>query len=102
MRTMARSDSPLLNVTDAGRALGVSRSTVWRMIRRGTLPAVVRAGRRLIPAHAIESGGPLLRPDRIPPLRADHPIFRLVGAGRSGGVGPGARDKHAITDLHRR
>ena len=36
--------------------------------------------------------------DTIPPLTPAHPIFRLVGAGRSGGVPPGARDKHAITD----
>ena len=29
---------------------------------------------------------------------ANHPIFRLVGAGHSGGQSPGARDKHAIVD----
>ena len=95
---MARSDSSLLNVTDAGRLLGVSRSTVWRMIRRGTLPTVVRAGRRLIPARAIASGRTL---DRIPAFREDHPIFRLVGAGRGGGIEPGARDKHAIVGVRR-
>ena len=98
---MARSDRPLLNVTDAGRALCVSRSTLWRMIRRGTLPTVVRAGRRLIPARALESGRTGTRPDRVPPLREDHPIFRLMGAGRGGGGEPGARDKHAIVGVRR-
>jgi hypothetical protein len=34
----------------------------------------------------------------VPPFSEDHPIFRLVGAGRSGGAAPGARDKHAILD----
>ena len=33
-----------------------------------------------------------------PALTEDHPIFRLVGAGRGGGHAPGARDKHAILD----
>lgn len=32
----------------------------------------------------------------VAPLTEDHPIFRLVGAGRGGGDAPGARDKHAI------
>ena len=34
----------------------------------------------------------------IPPSSHDHPMFRLVGAGRGGGRTPGARDKHAILD----
>ena len=34
----------------------------------------------------------------IPPFSKDHPIFRLMGAGRGGGQSPGARDKHAILD----
>jgi hypothetical protein len=34
----------------------------------------------------------------IPPFTANHPIFRLMGAGRGGGQSPGARDKHAILD----
>ena len=56
-------------------------STIWRKIRRG--------------ADDIETPRKV---DPIPPLTADHPIFRLVGTGRSGGVLPGARDKHAIID----
>jgi hypothetical protein len=35
----------------------------------------------------------------IQPFTENHPIFRLVGAGRSGGQSPGARDKHAILDV---
>ena len=88
----------MLTVEEAGRALGVSRSTVWRLIRRGALPTIREAGRRLIPATALERRAPQLQAERIAPLREDHPIFRLVGAGRSGGAGPGARNKHAIID----
>ena len=90
----------LITVEEAGRALGVSRSTVWRLIQRGELPSIRRGGRRLVPADAARK-----RPRRgagsaaaVPPLTEDHPIFRLVGAGRGGGNAPGARDKHAILD----
>ena len=89
----------LITVEEAGRALGVSRSTVWRLIQRGEIPSVRRGGRRLVPADAARK-----RPLRgvsaaaIPPLTEDNPIFRLVGAGRGGGNTPGARDKHAILD----
>ena len=89
----------LITVEEAGRALGVSRSTVWRLIQRGELPSIRRGGRRLVPADAARR-----RPRRvasataIPPLTESHPIFRLVGAGRGGGHAPGARDKHAILD----
>jgi excisionase family DNA binding protein len=88
----------LITVDEAGRALGVSRSTVWRMIHRGALPSVRRGGRRLVPAAALKA-----RPRRgpaadVPAFTEAHPIFRLVGAGRSGGHAPGARDKHAILD----
>jgi len=89
----------LISVEEAGRALGVSRSTVWRLIQRGELPSIRRGGRRLVPADAARK-----KPRRrgsagaIPPLTEDHPIFRLVGAGRGGGNAPGARDKHAILD----
>ena len=89
----------LITVEEAGRALGVSRSTVWRLIQRGEIPSVRRGGRRLVPVDAARK-----RPRRaasaaaVPPLTEDHPIFRLVGAGRGGGNAPGARDKHAILD----
>ncbi len=86
----------LVGVDEAGRALGVSASTVWRMIRRGALPSVRQGGRRWIPKDALETGA--RERAAVPPLATDHPIFRLVGAGRSGGHAPGARDKHAILD----
>jgi excisionase family DNA binding protein len=88
----------MVSVDEAGRALGVSRSTVWRLIQSGRLPSVRRGGRRLIPTTALQ---PRTRGDQttgIPPFSDDHPLFRLVGAGRGGGTAPGARDKHAILD----
>jgi excisionase family DNA binding protein len=89
----------LISVEAAGRALGVSRSTVWRLIQRGELPSVRRGGRRLVPADAART--PRRRAGSavgLPPLTENHPIFKLVGAGRGGGNVPGARDKHAILD----
>jgi excisionase family DNA binding protein len=88
----------LVSVEAAGRALGVSRSTIWRMIQRGTLPSVRQRGRRLVRVSALENRK-TSRPSRqLRALTLDHPIFRLVGAGRGGGQAPGARDKHAILD----
>jgi excisionase family DNA binding protein len=87
-----------MSVAEAGRALGVSPSTVWRMIRRGDLQSVRYRGRRLVLARAVAGGPPRRRAAGVPPLTRDHPIFRLVGAGHGGGQGPGARDKHAILD----
>lgn len=88
----------VVTVEEAGRALGVSRSTVWRLIQRGELPTVRRAGRRLVPASALKKGIRRSRGTSIPEFSEEHPIFRLVGAGRGGGATPGARDKHAILD----
>jgi excisionase family DNA binding protein len=90
----------LITVEEAGRALGVSRSTVWRLIQRGDLPSVRRGGRRLVPADAARKRPRRVAgsPAAVPPLTQDHPIFRLVGTGRGGGHRPGARDKHAILD----
>lgn len=88
----------MITVEQAGRALGVSRSTVWRLIQRGDLPSVRRGGRRLVPARAVQSRTRRRRTAGISPFSHDHPMFRLVGAGRGGGITPGARDKHAILD----
>lgn len=90
-------EEPMVTVTEAGEALGVSVSTVWRLLRRGELPSVRRGGRRLIPRDALADEA-VRRSAEVPPLTPDHAIFRLVGAGRSGGRGPGARDKHAVLD----
>ncbi|HEV3217606.1 MAG TPA: helix-turn-helix domain-containing protein [Vicinamibacterales bacterium] len=86
----------LITVEEAGRTLGVSRSTVWRLIQRGDLPSVRRGGRRLVPVSALQTRR--RRTAGIPPFSHDHPMFRLIGAGRGGGKTPGARDKHAILD----
>jgi excisionase family DNA binding protein len=88
----------MVTVDAAGRALGVSRSTVWRLIRRGDLPTIRRAGRRLVPVSALNKPRRRRSTSEIPPFTQDHPMFRLVGAGRSGGRTPGARNKHAILD----
>jgi excisionase family DNA binding protein len=88
----------MVSVDEAGRALGVSRSTVWRLIQRGDLPSVRRGGRRLVPSTAIHTRVRRHRPAQIPRFTPNHPMFRLVGAGRGGGRPPGARDKHAILD----
>ena len=88
----------MVSVDEAGRALGVSRSTVWRLIQRGDLPSVRRGGRRLVSAAAIQTRTRRRQAARIPRFSHDHPMFRLVGAGRGGGRTPGARNKHAILD----
>lgn len=95
---MARSSAKLVSVSDASRALGVSESTVWRLIRRGALASVRRGGRRWIPHDAVARSTPPRTSDTLPTFDESHPIFRLVGAGRGGGQAPGARDKHAILD----
>jgi excisionase family DNA binding protein len=87
----------MITVEEAGRSLGVSRSTIWRLIQRGELPSVRRSGRRLVPARAVLART-RRRAANPPPFDLDHPMFRLVGAGRGGGRTPGARDKHAILD----
>jgi excisionase family DNA binding protein len=88
----------MITVEEAGHALGVSRSTVWRLIQRGELPSVRRGGRRLVPARAVQTRTRRRQTQGIPPFSNDHPMFRLVGAGRGGGRTPGARNKHAILD----
>jgi excisionase family DNA binding protein len=92
-----QTDSQFVDVSEAGKVLGVSESTVWRMIRRGTLPSIRRSGRRLVPRRALEKTVKKTGA-QIAPLTGDHPIFRLVGAGRGGGGTPGARDKHSLLD----
>jgi excisionase family DNA binding protein len=87
-----------VSVEEAGRALGVSRSTVWRLIKRGELSSIRRGGRRLVRAAALRKRAKRVASVEIPPFTADNPIWRLVGAGRGGGKPPGARDKHAILD----
>jgi excisionase family DNA binding protein len=87
-----------LSVEEAGEALGVSMATVWRMIWRGELPTVRERGRRLVLAEGLANRARRRARPELAPLTRDHPIFRLVGAGRGGGRTPGARDKHALLD----
>ena len=91
-------DVELMTVEQAGRALGVSRSTVWRLIEHGALPSVRRRGRRLVSADAVRRSATRSTEAAVTPFTAEHPMFRLAGAGRGGGRAPGARDKHAILD----
>jgi excisionase family DNA binding protein len=93
-----RTPEQFVGVSEAGRVLGVSESTVWRMIRRGALPSIRKQGRRLVPCRALEKGPANVKGDKILPFTEENAIFRLIGAGRSGGRAPGARDKHAILD----
>ena len=88
----------MVTVDEAGLALGVSRSTVWRLIRRGDLPSVRRGGRRLVPSSAVQTRARRRSTAEILAFTHGHPLFRLVGAGRGGGRVPGARDKHRILD----
>jgi excisionase family DNA binding protein len=88
----------LLTIDEAMRALGVSRSTLWRRLQHGDLSSIRRGGRRLVKMTAIRKAARGKTTAEIRPLTESHPIFRLVGAGRSGGRLPGAREKHAILD----
>lgn len=85
-----------VDVQEAARIVGLSESTIWRYLRRGTLPSLRKGGRRLIPRSALDQFAVGRDQEEIAPLRRDHPIFRLVGAGRSGGSLPGARDKYGV------
>jgi excisionase family DNA binding protein len=89
----------LLTIDEAIQALGVSRSTLWRRLGRGELPSVRRGGRRLVRLTAPRTTARTKTSSDIQPFTENHPIFRLIGAGRSGGQLPGARDKHAILDV---
>ncbi|HEY3454824.1 MAG TPA: helix-turn-helix domain-containing protein [Bryobacteraceae bacterium] len=88
----------LLTIDEAIRALGISRSTIWRRLQRGDLPSVRRGGRRLVRLTTRVKTISGKAASGISPFTGSNPIFRLMGAGRSGGQSPGARDKHAILD----
>ena len=47
-------DRRLLSIAQTARALNVSRTTVWRMLRDGGLPFVeIRPGSRRVPSQAV-------------------------------------------------
>jgi excisionase family DNA binding protein len=95
---MGTETSDLLTIDEVRVRLGVSKSSVWRLLRRGAIRSVRRGGRRLVPLDALAGFTRATQHEEIPPFTKDHPILRLVGAGRSGGRKPGARNKHDILD----
>ena len=47
-------DRRLLSIAQAAAAMGVSRTTIWRLLRDGRLPCVeLRPGSRRIPSAAV-------------------------------------------------
>src|SRR5687768_1075851 len=94
----SRKPIPLPKVAEAGEALltpaayakasGISLSTVWRRLRSNELPSIKRAGKRLIPAEA------LARAVVARPVDESHPMWKFIGAAKSGGAGPGSGDKY--------
>ncbi len=88
----------LLTVEETVRRLGVSESTVWRLIRRGAVKSVRQGGRRLIAEESVVVKLLAGRDDEIAPFTKGNPLFRLAGAGRSGGGAPGSDDKYGILD----
>jgi len=49
-----QSEPDLLSQTDVAHRLGVSRTTVWRLVRSGQLTIVHIGARALIPRTAVE------------------------------------------------
>jgi excisionase family DNA binding protein len=85
-----------LTVGQAARRIGVSESTVWRLLRGGTLASSKLRGRRMIAATSLHAlAREAARPGvELRPLTLDDPLFRLSGKFRSSGRGPGSSDKH--------
>ena len=47
-------DRKLLSIQQAAAAMGVSRTTVWRLLRAGRLPVIeLRPGSRRVPSEAV-------------------------------------------------
>ena len=94
-----------LTPVEAAARLGVSESTVWRMLRRGALPSVKLGGRRRIASstltQALRPLGNVTSAERIPPLTLDDPLFTLAGRFHSDGRRPGSSDKHAYLGVKR-
>jgi excisionase family DNA binding protein len=87
-----------LTVEQVARRLGVSQSTVWRLVRRGALVSTKTRGRRVVAATSVHemtrevTVGPAAA--QIRPLSLEDALFRLAGKFRSSGRGPGSSDKH--------
>lgn len=92
---MAKKTPDLLGVSEASEHLGVSTSTIWRLLRRGELPSIRKGNRRLIPARALRTRTVRRRNTKLAALGKDHPIFRLIGAASSSGK-PDSSDKYGV------
>jgi excisionase family DNA binding protein len=94
-----------LSPVEAAGRLGVSESTVWRLLRRGQLASIKLGGRRRIAVGALRQARSVpervFRPEDIPRLTLDDPLFRLAGKFRSDGSLPGASDKHFYLGVKR-
>ncbi len=87
------SDSdPLLTVEKAAERLGVSESTLWRMIRSGRLSSVRKGGRRYVSTNSL-MGEQRAQVGEVPPLTLDNPLFKMIGMARGPGAGAGSEDK---------
>lgn len=88
-----------LTPAEAARRLGVSESTVWRLLRHERLPSVKVGGRRRVAASAlravVRAAGRVTRAVDVTPLTLDDPLFELAGKFSSDGTAPGSSDKHA-------
>lgn len=87
--------SDLLGISEASEQLGVSTSTIWRLLRRGALPSIRKGNRRLIPARALRARSGTRGSTKLTALGKNHPIFRLIGAASSGGK-PDSGDKYGV------
>ncbi len=91
---MARDDDTL-TVAQTADALDVSLSTVWRLLRAGSLKSTTRSGRRLVYRREVERRT-RTSAAKPAPVNASHPFLRMLGAFRSGGRGPGSENKRAV------
>ncbi len=73
----------LISVTESARYLGIGRSTLYELIRRGEIPGVVRLGRRVLIAETALRSLTASTMWTVP---------NVMGAGRLAGPGPGPRD----------
>jgi excisionase family DNA binding protein len=95
---MTADTAPMLTVEETARRLGVSVSTVWRMIRRGDLTSTRSRGRRLVAEDCVARRKPKVPDTGKARLHPGHAILRFAGIGRSGGRGPGSGRHHEILD----
>ena len=60
-----------VTVTDAARALGISRETAYRWAREGTLPGALRLGPNLVRVRTVDLLAVLESPTTTAHLRSD-------------------------------